>query len=164
MTTQRRQTQFIRQVLYTLKRGYGFPVVFHKIISEDIDKQTGKRDVTIQTQRVRLGIVLPASLMAKFEYDLAYTASNRNFTYGGGYGTSTRRIIIDARDLNNFEIELDDYFIYEGKRWQVSKIVTFEFDTGFIVHGREVKGTPRNFVQEQAVEDNLQLTESVLQT
>jgi len=159
-----KNTAFIRRVLYTLKRGWGFPVYLHKVLSEDIDRKTGVRDATIQVQRVRLAIVLPSALMAKFEYDLAYTAANRNFTYGGTYGTSTRRIIIDARDLNNFEIELDDYFIYEGKRWQIGKIDTFEFDTGFVIYGREVLGTPRYFVQERATEDNLQLTENITQT
>jgi len=159
--SQRKATKFIQRVLYTLKREYGFPAVLHKITNEEIDKQTGKRTVTIQVQKVRLAIVLPSELIAKFEFDLAYTAANRNFTYGGTYGTSTRRIIIDSRDLNNFEIELDDYFIYEGKRWQVGKIDTFEFDTGFVIYGREVKGTPRYFVQEQSVEDNLTLTEEI---
>ena len=154
--SQRKATKFIQRVLYTLKRKYGFPVVLHKITNEDINKQTGKREVTIQVQKVRLAIVLPSLLIAKFE-----TAANRNFTYGGAYGTSTRRIIIDARDLGDFEIELDDYFIYEGKRWQIGKIDTFEFDTGFVIYGREVKGTPRYFVQEQTIEDNLILTEEI---
>lgn len=156
-----KQTRFIRRVLYSLKRGYGFPLTLHKIVSETYDRETGKRTAVIQIRKIRRAIILPSTLQSKFDYDLAYVASNRNFTYGGTYDTSLRKVIIDARDLGDFEIELEDYFIYNGRRYQVSKIDEFEFQTAFLIIGKEVKGTPRYLIEEIALEDTLQFTQEV---
>lgn len=162
--SQRKQTRFIQRILYSLKRGYGFPLTLHKVSEETYDTETGKRIATIQVCKIKRAIILPSVLQAKFEFDLAYIAANRNFTYGGTYDTSLKKVIIDARDLSNFKIELEDYFIFEGRRWQVSQINEFEFKTAFFIVGKEVKGTPRYLVEEITLEDTLQLVQEITNT
>lgn len=157
-----KQTRMIRRVLYTLKRGYGFPLTLHKVSEETYDHETGKRTATIQICKIKRAIIMPSTLQTKFEYDLAYVAAGRNFTYGGTYDTSLRKIIIDARDLGDFEIELEDYFIFEERRWQVSSIQEFEFRTAFLIVGREVKGTPRYLIESINIEDTLQFTQEIV--
>lgn len=157
----RKQTAFIRRVLYSLKRAYGFPVTFCKIEDEDLDLETGKRSPTISYIKIRKAIVLPATLQQKFEYDLAFIAANRNFTYGGFYNTSLKRIIVDARDLGSFVFEIGNYFIYEEKRWEIAQIKEFDFQTAFDIIGREVKGTPRYMVEDFRIETTLQFTQTV---
>lgn len=159
-----KQTRFIRRVLYNLKRLYGFTLTFHKVSAEAYNRETGERTATIEIRKIKRAILLPTKLLSKFEYDLAFIAAGRNFTYGGTYNTSTRTVIIDARDLGDFEIEIDDYFIFEERRWQVSQIQDFEFQTAFVITGKEVKGTPRYLVEEIALEDTLQLSEAVVNT
>lgn len=156
-----KQTRFIRRVLYTLKRGYGFPLTLHKVSKETYDRETGKRTATIEIRKIKRAIILPSTMQTKFEHDLAYTASNRNFTYGGTYDMSLRKVIIDARDLGDFVIEMEDYFIYNEKRWQINSIQEFEFRTGFLIIGKEVKNTPRYLVEEIALEHTLQLTQEI---
>lgn len=157
--SQKRATRFIQRVIYTLKRLYGFTLTLHKVSSEDLDRKTGQRTATIQICKIKRAIILPSVLQTKFEHDLI----QNNFAYGGLYDSSLRKVIIDARDLGDFEIEMDDYFIFEEKRWDVSKIDAFEFDTAFLIVGKEVKGTPRYLIQEIALEDNFQLAETIVQ-
>jgi len=156
-----KQTRMIRRVLYALKRGYGFPLTLHKVSEETYDRQSGKRTANIEICKIKRAIIMPSTLQTKFEYDLAYIAAGRNFTYGGTYDTSLRKVIIDAKDLGDFEIEMDDYFIFEGRRWQVSQISEFEFKTAYFIVGKEVKGTSRYFIREIALEDTLQFIQEV---
>lgn len=157
----RKQTQYIKRVLYTLKRGYGFPLTLLKIDEETYDKETGKRTAIIEHLKIKKAIVLPSDFTRKFDYDLAFIAANRNFTYGGFYDTSTRKIIIDATDLGDWDIEIEDYFIFDEKRWQIARVHEFELQTGFMIMGREVKGAPRYLVEEISLEDTLQLTQEI---
>jgi len=150
----RRQTRFIRKTLYSLKREFGFPVTFHKLI-ETYNLETGARTPTIEIKKVNRVIVMPDALQRKFDYDLAYIAAAKNFTYGGFYDTSLRRIIVDRQDLGNFELELGMYFIWSEKRWEIAKIVEFELQTGFIVFARAVEGVIRYKVSEMNLESSL---------
>jgi hypothetical protein len=157
----RRQTRFIRKILYTLKRGYGFDLTFHKKTSETKALETGDLTTATTIKRVRRAIVLPDELQHKFEYDLAFIAAAKNFTYGGLYETSLRRLIIDRQDLGDYTIELGDYFIWGERRWEVAKVAEFELQTGFMVWGKMVEGTTRYQVSEISLESALTLTQEV---
>ena len=91
---QRKQTRFIRKLLYTLKRGYGFPITLHKIESEVHNYQTGRKTPVIVTQKIDKAIILPAHLQRQFESEGQPT----NFKYGALYDASMRQVIIDAND------------------------------------------------------------------
>lgn len=156
-----KQTRFIKRVLYTLKKGYGFPITFYKIVSEGYDLETGKRTPDIEYKKIKRAIILPATAMSKFEYDLAYIAAAKNFTYGGLYGTATRKIIIDARDLDGFEIKTKDYFIWDEKRWEVAQVTDLEYQTAFLIVGKMVEGSPRYMIEDFNVESTFQFTQEV---
>ena len=149
-----RQTRFIRKLLYSLKKEFGFPVTFHKL-TETYNLETGARTPTIEIKKVNRVIVMPDALQRKFEYDLAFIAAAKNFTYGGFYDTSLRRIIVDRQDLEGFELELGMYFIWSEKRWEIAKIVEFELQTGFIIFARMVEGATRYQVSEMNLESSL---------
>jgi len=119
--------------------------------------QTGKRTPTIVTQRVNKAIILPATAQLKFEHG----GIDSNFKYGGLFDTALRQVIIDAQDVVNFEIETDDYFIWDGERWQISKVTDMEFETGYTLVARMVEGSPRHMVECVSLESQLQLTSEV---
>ncbi len=148
----RRQTRFIRKVLYTLKREYGFDITFHKMTGQTLDLEDGTSTQTFEIKRIKRAIVLPDSKRDTFEYDLAFIAAAKNFTYGGSYTTSLRRIIIDRQDLGDYTIELRDYIIWNEKRWEVAKIDSYELETGFIVQIRLVEGVVRYQITEMDLE------------
>ncbi len=157
MQTRRKQTGFIRKLLYTLKRGYGFPITLHKIESETHDYETGEREPTIITQKINRAIMLPGHMQRKFESDSLPTG----FRYGAFFDTSTKKIIIDAADLGTFNIEISDYIIWNAKRWEVAQFQELEYQTAYVIFVRMVEGTIRHMVEEINLETNLQLTQEV---
>ena len=148
---QRKQTRFIRKILYTLKRGYGFTITLHKITDETRDYESGKLTTTIVTKKIKRAIILPATIRRQYEQ------TSPGFKYGGLFDTGTRQIIIDATDLDNYVIEVDDYIIWNGKRWQVAEIQILEYQTAYVISVRMVEGVIRHMVEEIAIETNLQL-------
>lgn len=155
MQTRRKQTAFIKKLIYSLKRAYGFTITLHKIGSENLNYETGNKTVIITTQKINQAVLLPA------HFERINEQTSPDFKYGGYFDTSTRRILIDTKDLNNFEIEVDDYFIWDGKRWQISEFYPYEFDAAFILIVRMVEGTPLHMVEEIALENVLTLTQTV---
>ena len=155
MSVRRKQTAFIRKLIYTLKRAYGFTITLHKIESESLDYETGERTSTILTQKINRAVLLPA------HFERINEQTSPNFKYGGHFDTSTRRILIDAKDLNSFKIEIDDYFVWNEKRWQISEFYPYEFDAAFILIVRMVEGTPRHMIEEIFLESNLQFSQEV---
>ena len=153
-----KQTRFIRSVLYSLKRGYGFPIILHKIVSESLNTETGKRISVIKSIKIKKAIVLPAEIQRRFERD----STSTDFSYGAFYDTAIRKIIIDVKDLDDFKIELNDYFIWDEKRWEVSEIVDLEYQTAYLIIGKLVEGAPRYMIEEVALESDLQLNQEII--
>ncbi len=151
----RRQTRFIRRVLYSLKKEFGFDITFHKMLAQTLNLEDGTSTQTFEIKRVRRAIILPDSKRDTFEYDLAYIAAAKNFTLGAYYNTSLRKIIVDRQDLGDYVIELRDYIIWNEKRWEVAKIDSYELETGFIVQVRLVEGTIRYQITEMDLESSL---------
>jgi len=73
-------------------------------------------------------------------YDLAFISANKDFTTGGYFDTSDRRIIIDARDLGTWVLDVDHYVIFNNRQYEIKSIIEFENNMGFTVLIRETKG------------------------
>lgn len=152
-----KQTRFIRRLLYTLKRGYGFAITLHKITDETQNYQTGKKIVTIQTQKINKAIILPAHMQRQFESE----SQPANFKYGALYDASMRQVIIDVIDLGDFNIEIDDYIIHDERRWQVSHYYKLELYSAYVLYVKAVEGAIRHLVEEVSLETNLIITQEV---
>lgn len=114
---------FIRRVLYRLKRRYGEAMDIVERVSDTVDRATGAKTIEKRTIRVNRVVILPAVITKEFQYDLTFIATNKNFTYGGLYDTTTRRFIFDRKDLKGWVITTDQYFLFKGVRYDC-KIVT----------------------------------------
>ena len=136
----KRATMFIRRLLYNLERRMGGRVAFHRE-SETLNTRTGKKDVTKLVWERKV-VVLPSELKTKFVFDLSFIAANKNFTYGGNFDTSQRRLILSSREAAGYVPQNDDFFVFENKRWQIKEVQTFEYDTGYLLVGAEIKGAP----------------------
>jgi hypothetical protein len=157
----RKTTRHIRKALYSLKQEYGFEVTFYNITSESVDYKTGQRANVTSHLNVRKVIILPRKLTSKFEFDLAYIAAGKNMTYGGLYQTGTRKLIVDRRDVGDFEIKVDGYFTWEGKRYQIDSVEDFELNTGWVIVGRVVEGAIRNMIVDLKAESPLTFSQTV---
>lgn len=155
--TLQKQTRFIRRLLYTLKKGYGFKVTFYKITSESLNHETGVRTPIIDYKKVNKVIILPSELQRKFESD----TQTRDFHYGGYFDTAIRKLIVDPRDLGDFEIKTGDYYIWEGERFEVSKVFDLENQSALLILGRNVEGSVRYMIEDVSIESTLQLTQTI---
>jgi hypothetical protein len=121
-------------IIYRLKRQYGVPMKLRRITDDNTDLASGKVYRGYYVIDIKRGIALPAKLAPAFAYDLAFVAANKNFTYGGIFGSSTRLVILDGKDIpSDFEIAEDDELLYENKVHAVKAINPTATKKGFIL-------------------------------
>ena len=97
----------ISVILYRLKRDFGSPIQLRNPNTSSVNRETGVVDLSYDSISIPRAIVLPAKAVPSFVYDLSYLTANKNFSYGGFFGSHTRTIIVDGKDL------VDDFLIKE---------------------------------------------------
>jgi hypothetical protein len=113
----------IKNIIYNLKRKFPTSLELHKKYSYGVDRETGKKSSKTRILKIRRAPILPAKQIPDFIYDLSYIASNKNFTYGGFFGTETRTIIIDGKDIPlDFELDLNVKVIINQKSYEIKNI------------------------------------------
>lgn len=137
----RTRLQYIRATLYRMKRSYGLPIDLCQQTLGQTDLQTGEKDISYMKVSIPRAIIQPARTSRSFVYDLAYISANKDFTSGGFFDVSDRRIILDAADLPaDWELDNDQFIIYNNRRYDIKGFYEFEADMGFILMVRETKG------------------------
>jgi len=103
--------------------------------------ETGEKDISYLTAHIARAIVQPARTSRSFVYDLAYISANKDFTSGGFFDATDRRVIIDAADLPaDWELDNDQFVIFDNRRFDIKGFYEFEANMGFILMLRETKG------------------------
>jgi len=146
--------RILKQAIYELKHSYGAPVDVYKLDSAATDRQTGVKTATKSVISVRKAVAMPASTMRKFFQGISYLSASKPFASQGGPGWdgTSRAFIFEGRDLPGYEWEVEDWIVYRDRRYEVSTIETLEFDTGWLIIGKEVKGgTPERIIQQNVV-------------
>lgn len=149
------QLRFISNVLYRMKRRYGLPVNFIKLLSETVDLETGIKSQQRDSLMISRVIVLPSLIHREFFYDLAWITGNKDFTYGGQTLTDERKFIVDRNDLGEWVLAVDDSLIYDGKRFDIREVNEFESRLGYLVTAKESESVDRNNVIEISIYDEL---------
>lgn len=156
---------FIRRVLYKLKKNYGFPISLYKILESQNDPQTGRKDRKRAVYDIRKAVILtPSDLKRTFNHDRAFAAAvTSRFSYGGFYDIEALYIMIDCRDLpRDFLIELQDFFIYNHKRYNIDDCQKIEPGLAYIIKSRELRGSePTEIITEKIIQ-SLPLEQGVL--
>lgn len=140
MRERRKNAQFLRHLVYDLKRDYGFPITIVKTQSTTVDLESGIKRPTFSYRVVNRAIFLPARAYRSFVYDLSYVGANKNFTAGAFFDPTDRALFLDARDIDDFEISVDDRIIYDNKEYIVTEVHDFIAQVLFGVKMRHVKG------------------------
>jgi len=129
---------FIKDTIYQLKKEYGQSITIYKIATSIVDYDTGVKNTTVSFKRVKKAVLLPSSLIRTFVYK---SGLDPDFKEGAFIDVNDRIILIDARDIRNFEIEIDDYIIYDDKRWLVIKSTQFEDQAAYLIQLRVSEGS-----------------------
>lgn len=155
---------FIRRVLYKLKRNYGFKVSLYKILESHEDAETGRKVRNRSVHEVRKAVILSATdLKRTFNHNRAFAAVvTSKFGYGGFYDTESLYIVIDARDLpRDLPITLEDFIIYQHRRYGIDEAEEIQPGLGWILKTREIKGNQPTEIISKTIEQSLPLTQAV---
>lgn len=151
----------IRQTLYVLKRAFGSTVTLYKLVSASTSYTTGTKTATSTFTCIPRCIVLPAKIQREVIATVAAMSINRNFAgMGGSVDTGLREFVIDARDLpSGYYISLEDWIVYDNRRYEIKNIEQLEQHTGWHITGKMVIGSP--IPKEAIVSQSLNFTESL---
>lgn len=122
-----------KSILYQLRKEFGATVVFRYPTTNDYDVTTGAVTRAYTTITVRRAIALPERLTRDFVYDLAYIASNKNFTNGGYFDKSVRNFIVLKKDLKGNTPNLEWELTFKDKLYVVKESNKTEDGAGFIL-------------------------------
>lgn len=129
----------VKMVVNKLKRDYGLELHIWHPTSTVNNIETGKIVRTYDIHYIRKGVVLPKNFSRDFAYALSYIASGKNFVYGGYFDSARRDLLIDVDDLPaEFELTNNDFFVFEGKRWEIRSIELSEHNQSYYVVAQQV--------------------------
>jgi len=124
-----------------MKRQYGLPIDICSRTLGAINLETGEKDITYDAVHIRRAIVQPAREHRDFVYDLAYISANKDFTAGGFFDASDRRVIVDARDLPaTWVVDENQFVIFDNRSYEIKSHRDFAQNMGYILVLRETKG------------------------
>lgn len=147
--------RIIKQAIYELKHSYGAPVDVYKLDSASTDYKTGVKIATKSVISVRKAVVMPATTLRKFTQGISYLSASKPFASQGGQGWdgTSRAFIFEGSDLPGYDWEVEDWIVHRDRRYDVSDIETLEYDTGWLIIGKEVKGlVPERIIQMNVVD------------
>jgi len=122
--------------LYTLKRQFGGPIAIYRLLSSQVDPKTGIATTETRVTRVRRAAVLPATFTREVVRNISIISADKQMVQGGSYDTSKRVFVIDRRDARSLVLSLDDWLVWDGRKYQFEKIDELEFRTGWIITGK----------------------------
>lgn len=136
------QLRKTRVIIYKLKRQYGQKAAFYVPTQNDHNILTGKITRTYDKTVIKRAILLPATLDRSFVYDLAYIASNKNFTGGGFFDRNNRMIILDARDLpKTLRPKIKMHIEFDDERFEIKTIDVLPPHAGYIITAQAISNS-----------------------
>lgn len=130
----------MQTALYALKRQYGGPIVIYRLLSSEVNLETGEAEVKTFAIRVKRAIVLPVRLAREVVRNISLISADKLIVQGGGYDTGRKVFVIDRRDARSLVLTLDDWLVYGGHKFQFEKVDELEFDSGWIITAKVLLG------------------------
>jgi len=97
---------------------------------------------------VNRAIILPAKLTREQTQTISMISSEKSFVYGGTYDQGVRWFFIDPRDLPiGYDIKMDDWIVYNNKKYEIKQVKDNEFDGLWEILGAELIGVTPNQIQ-----------------
>ena len=152
---------YLRRVIYKLKQKYGFPLDVYRFNKSSPNPETGVITSDKVVIPINKAVLLSTpSLLRTFYYDVTYLITNRNFAYGELLDIEKSVFLIDCVDLPiNFVFTMDDFLVYDKKRYSISKLDLFDQSIGVLVQAKEVKGTEADNIINLDVTSELPITQ-----
>jgi hypothetical protein len=97
---------FVKNVIYSLKRDYGVEGIVYKILSQELDLESGTQKLKLLNKRTKM-VFLPTKVYHQDTYD-----------------PDKREVLID--DLGDFVIKINDYIILNKCRYNIIEISKYD--------------------------------------
>lgn len=159
MPTNRQHNYMIRQVIYNLKRQYGGPIDIYNFLGSAVDLKTGAATTNKELTQITRAIILPARAMRNFVQSISKISADKQFVYGGTYDRRIRMFLIDRLDAKDLDLTIDDWIVYDGKKYEIKHFDEFEFGTLWVVIGQSVVGDVPEQIFPLSGEDRLDFQE-----
>lgn len=144
------QFRFIRRALYNLKRQYPLPIMLCSTVTST-DLETGLQSEILTKYSITKAIVMPTRETREILSSLKTIAP---YNQGSTIDSRYRRIIIDLRDLPPTHIvTLNDFIIFNAKRYELKQVQEFEHQEAIILYIDMTQGAPVNDTISLAVAD-----------
>ena len=113
------------RLVYRLKFEQGEPLtwIFKKGVTVDIG--SGNTEEISEEIHIHRAIVFPTEYTEELKYSISYLATNKNFVYGGYFGSSSLGLVIDERDFKlpvNAERIEDRVRLQNGDEYEIKNI------------------------------------------
>lgn len=158
--------RLIRQTIYDLKHRFGGAITVYKVVDSTTDYKTGVKSIDTTSWAVRKAIILPNQLTREIFQGISYLSASKAFASLGGQGwdEATRSFIVDGKDLPGHQWDIEDWIVYRGKRYDIETIEVLEWDTGWLIVGKEIKGQLSGGGTQVNVEQSLPVQQTVAET
>jgi len=130
----------ISRTLYNMKRQYGGSVDMYTVTSSITNQRSGVTIITKDVVHVDRVIVLPAQMTREVKKSISQISSNKKFVVGGTYDAGRRIFIIDRDDTPALDITNNSYLVYRNRKYEIESYQEYEFESGWIIVGRELIG------------------------
>lgn len=158
--------QMVRQTIYNLKQRYGGEISVYRLDSASTNYETGVKTATKTVYDIRRAVILPAAEMRRFFASISFISASKSFVSPGqqGWDQSQRGFIIDSRDIPGFEFEPEDWIVYRDRRYDIVTAERLEYDTGWLIIGKEIKGANPEQIINLNVVDTLVVEQEALES
>ena len=154
-------SKMIRKTIYRLKWRYGCPIGLYSYSRGEYNPATGITEMTVSRIKITRAIVFPAEVHKNFFYSISFIRANSNFVTGGDVEIGDRQFIIDAKDLpRRYQVVLNQYIIWEHKRYDITKVYGLEYGTGWFINARQVKNNDVGEIHETKLSHTLTNSET----
>jgi len=133
-------TRSIRQTLYMLKRQFGGTIDIYTLVSSNTDPRTGEVVTNSEVVNVDRAIILPARVTREVKKSISQISANKMFVVGGTYDAARRLFIVDRNDVVDLQLTNNSFVVYRNRKYEIESFQEFEFETGWIITGRELMG------------------------
>ena len=137
---ERTQRRMMRQVLYSLKRLYGGSIDIYTINSSVTNQETGVTTLSKDIVHVDRAIVLPARKVKEIRKSISQISANKMFVVGGTYDAGRRIFILDRLDTPSLTLTNNSYLVYRDRKYEFESVEEFEFESAWVIIGRELVG------------------------
>jgi len=150
---------FVSRTVAHLRTRYGVRMDYYWPTTNALNLATGQISRTYNLIQINKVLILPTKLLRDFQYDIAFLAANKNFTFGGFFDKDNVVVAVMYKDMRGHKPEVEDHIIYLGKKWLVKNVQEYADLQCYIMEVLATSGEPFNQIYNVMAESTLNFTQ-----